>query len=80
MQFGRKETVHLSLTTNFKANVFMIHILQNSKNPEEIFTHQTNKTQNFCSSSIRLSIIEEIVTQYHGTYKWVDEGACFSAI
>ena len=35
----------ISLTTNFKANVFMIH-MQNSKNPEEIFTHQTNKTQN----------------------------------
>lgn len=55
----------------------MIH-MQNSKNPEEIFTHQTNKTQNSALHGHGLSIIEEIVTQYHGTYKWVDEGACFS--
>lgn len=67
----------ISLTTNFKANVFMIH-MQNSKNPEEIFTHQTNKTQNSALHCHGLAIIEDIVTQYHGTYKWVDEGACFS--
>lgn len=67
----------ISLTTDFKANVFMIH-MQNSKNPKEIFTHQTNKQQNTHLHGHGLAIIEEIVMNYNGTYNWFDEGDTFS--
>lgn len=66
------------LATDFKANMFMVH-MQNSKDPNEIFTHETTKKESSALHGHGLSIIEDIVTQYQGTYKWIDEGTTFSS-
>lgn len=68
----------ISLTTDYKANMFIIH-MQNSKNQNEIFTHQTTKKEINALHGHGLTIIENIVCQYHGTYKWIDEGNTFSS-
>lgn len=68
----------ISLTTDFKANVFIIH-MQNSKNPKAVFTHQTTKNEFPALHGHGLTIIEDIVLQYHGTYQWTDEKSYFSS-
>ena len=66
------------LTTDFKANMFIIH-MQNSKNPKTVFTHQTTKNESHVLHGHGLTIIEDIVLQYQGTYQWNDEGSVFSS-
>ena len=68
----------ISLTTDFRANMFIVH-MQNSKNPNEIFAHHTTKKESCVLHGHGLTIIEDIVSQYHGTYKWLDEGNLFSS-
>lgn len=68
----------ISLTTDFRANMFIVH-MQNSKNPNEIFAHHTTKKESCVLHGHGLTIIEDIVSQYHGTYKWQDEGNLFSS-
>lgn len=68
----------ISLTTDFRANMFIVH-MQNSKNPNEIFAHHTTKKESCVLHGHGLTIIENIVSQYHGTYKWLDEGNLFSS-
>ncbi|WP_410072742.1 GHKL domain-containing protein [Anaerostipes sp.] len=68
----------ISLTTDFRANMFIVY-MQNSKNPNEIFTHHTTKKESHVLHGHGLTIIEDIVSQYHGTCKWLDQKNSFSS-
>lgn len=68
----------ISLTTDFRANMFIVY-MQNSKNSNEIFTHHTTKKESHVLHGHGLTIIEDIVSQYHGTCKWLDQKNSFSS-
>ena len=73
-----QQDLFISLATDYQANMFIVH-MQNSKNPKEIFAHHTTKKESRVLHGHGLTIIEDIVSQYHGTCKWLDEENSFSS-
>ena len=55
----------ISLTTDFRANMFIVH-MQNSKNPNEIFAHHTTKKRILCSAWSRINYYR----RYRFTVPW----------
>lgn len=66
----------IKLKVNYHASLFLIQ-MENSKNSEVVFEHQTTKKKNTQIHGYGLSIIEEIVTRYHGECQWTDNGDSF---
>lgn len=68
--------IRLSL---YKNKEFLTFHMENSKNPDTPFSHNTTKddTQNH---GLGLSIIEEICGKYDGTYQWQDLGYTFDSV
>lgn len=64
------------LSVNYQANMLIIS-QKNSKNPENVFNHETSKTQQRELHGIGLYTIEEIVKEYDGVVEWKDEGQSF---
>ncbi len=66
----------IKLKVNYHASLFLIQ-MENSKNSEVAFKHQTTKKKDAQIHGYGLSIIEEIVTRYHGECQWTDNGDSF---
>lgn len=64
------------LSVNYQANMLIIS-QKNSKNPKNVFNHETSKTQQRELHGIGLYTIEEIVKEYDGVVEWKDEGQSF---
>lgn len=67
----------LNITTRYKEEFLTIH-MENTKKPDESFTHHTVKFDAL-SHGFGLSIIEEIVQDYNGSCEWIDHGNTFES-
>ena len=77
---SQKPFIHLS--TEFSGECLSIY-LHNTKNPEQIFNHQTTKKEShnpLLSHGFGLSIIEDICRKYDGAYQWIDRTDYFDSI
>ena len=62
-----------------KYHLGFLHItMKNSKDPNTVFTHKTTKND-YLEHGFGLSIIEDIVTKYDGTYEWIDKKDTFES-
>lgn len=71
-----KPHLSLSLTTS---KGFLSILVRNSKNPLEVFDHNTTKENTFYHG-LGLSIIEDICRKYDGSWQWNDCGNTFESI
>lgn len=72
----------IRLSTEFSGECLSIY-LHNTKNPEQIFNHQTTKKESYNplpSHGFGLSIIEDICQKYDGAYQWLDRTDYFDSI
>lgn len=72
----------IRLSTEFSGECLSIY-LHNTKNPEQIFNHQTTKKESYNSlpsHGFGLSIIEDICRKYDGAYQWLDRTDYFDSI
>lgn len=72
----------IRLSTEFSGECLSIY-LHNTKNPEQIFNHQTTKKESYYplpSHGFGLSIIEDICQKYDGAYQWLDRTDYFDSI
>ena len=72
----------IRLSTEFSGECLSIY-LHNTKNPEQIFNHQTTKKESHTplpSHGFGLSIIEDICRKYDGAYQWLDRTDYFDSI
>ena len=72
----------IRLSTEFSGKCLSIY-LHNTKNPEQIFNHQTTKKESYNplpSHGFGLSIIEDICQKYDGAYQWLDRTDYFDSI
>ena len=72
----------IRLSTEFSGECLSIY-LHNTKNPEQIFKHQTTKKESYNplpSHGFGLSIIEDICQKYDGAYQWLDRTDYFDSI
>ena len=72
----------IRLSTEFSGECLSIY-LHNTKNPEQIFNHQTTKKESHTplpSHGFGLSIIEDICWKYDGAYQWLDRTDYFDSI
>lgn len=72
----------IRLSTEFSGECLSIY-LHNTKNPEQIFNHQTTKKESHTplpSHGFGLSIIEDICRKYDGAYQWIDRTDYFDSI
>lgn len=72
----------IRLSTEFSGECLSIY-LHNTKNPEQIFNHQTTKKESYnplLSHGFGLSIIEDICRKYDGAYQWLDRTDYFDSI
>ena len=72
----------IRLSTEFSGECLSIY-LHNTKNPEQIFNHQTTKKESYNplpSHGFGLSIIEDICRKYDGAYQWLDHTDYFDSI
>ncbi len=77
--YPQNDPLFIELSTNFKANMFMIR-MKNSKNPKDIFLNKTTKDDSSSLHGHGLSIIESIARDYDGTCQWSDDGDCFVSL
>lgn len=68
----------LSLTVLPQAGFLSIH-MQNSKSPQEVFNHETAKSDTL-KHGFGLFIIEELVKSYDGSCEWIDNGNTFTSL
>lgn len=71
-----KPHLSLSLTTS---KGFLSILVRNSKNPLEVFDHNTTKENTFYHG-LGLSIIEDICRKYDGSWQWNDFENTFESI
>ena len=71
-----KPHLSLSLTTS---KGFLSILVRNSKNPLEVFDHNTTKENTFYHG-LGLSIIEDICRKYDGSWQWNDCENTFESI
>lgn len=72
----------IRLSTEFSGECLSIY-LHNTKNPEQIFNHQTTKKESYnplLSHGFGLSIIEDICRKYDEAYQWLDRTDHFASI
>lgn len=72
----------IRLSTEFSGECLSIY-LHNTKNPEQIFNHQTTKKESYNplpSHGFGLSIIKDICQKYDGAYQWLDRTDYFDSI
>ena len=72
----------IRLSTEFSGECLSIY-LHNTKNPEQIFNHQTTKKESYNplpAHGFGLSIIEDICRKYDGAYQWLDRTDYFDSI
>ena len=65
----------LRLSIDYKGDFLLVH-MENSKNPDTVFTHTTTKADHFCHG-LGLSILEDIVRKRDGSCSWRDLGDTF---
>lgn len=68
----------LNISTKFRDEFLTIH-MENSKSPSEIFSRTTMKEDSI-NHGFGLSIIEETVESYDGSWEWIDHGDIFESI
>lgn len=68
--------IHLS--ANISGDFLTVY-MHNTKNPAQVFTHRTTKSES-ASHGYGLSIIEEICRRYSGSYQWMDHGDIFDSV
>lgn len=74
----QNEPLFIKLSTDFKANMFMIR-MENSKDPAISFSRQSTKEDPSLHGH-GLSIIEDLVHSYDGTCEWAPENDRFMSL
>lgn len=74
----KNEQRFIQLHTRFHAN-FLHIFMENTKNPDEKFSLPKTAT-NFSAHGFGLSIIEEIVNDYDGSFEWIDQSTTFQSV